>query len=98
VKRDIKRERAPEAKLHGHPIQFVILSGAGTSRSEASAESKDPYTLGKDAWGILPFFRRRLGGQGVAYLRPLEVTSKKAPRARKATEEPLGGTEIDEPF
>jgi len=31
---------------------------------------------------------------------PLEVTFKKAPKARKATEEqmPLGGTEIDEPF
>jgi len=28
-----------------HAIQFVILSGAGTSRSEASAESKDPYVL-----------------------------------------------------
>jgi hypothetical protein len=26
-------------------IQPVILSGAGTSRSEVSAESKDPYVL-----------------------------------------------------
>jgi hypothetical protein len=39
-----------------HPIQFVILSVAGTSRSEAPAESKDPYTLncGKKCQGILP--------------------------------------------
>jgi hypothetical protein len=41
-----------------------------------------------------------LTGEGVAYPRLLEVTFKKAPRARKATEEqmPLGGTEIEEPF
>jgi len=41
-----------------------------------------------------------LAGKGVAYSRLLEVTFKKAPKARKATEEqmPLGGTEIDEPF
>jgi len=41
-----------------------------------------------------------LVGKGVAYSRLLEVTFKKAPKARKATEEqmPLGGTEIDEPF
>jgi len=37
---------------------------------------------------------------GVAYPWLLEVTFKKAPRARKAAEEqmPLGGTEIEEPF
>ena len=36
--------------------KHVILSGAGTSRSEAPAESKDPYTLsgGKDALGNFP--------------------------------------------
>jgi hypothetical protein len=41
-----------------------------------------------------------LAGKGVAYPRLLEVTFKKAPKARKATEEqmPLGGTEIEEPF
>ena len=27
------------------PLDPVILSGAGTSRSEVPAESKDPYTL-----------------------------------------------------
>jgi DNA modification methylase len=41
-----------------------------------------------------------LAGKGVAYPRLLEVTFKKAPKARKAAEEQmaLGGTEIDEPF
>jgi len=41
-----------------------------------------------------------LAGKGVAYPRLLEVTFKKAPKARKATEEqmPLGGAEIEEPF
>jgi len=41
-----------------------------------------------------------LAGKGVAYPRLLEVTFKKAPKARKATEEQmaLGGAEIDEPF
>ncbi len=41
-----------------------------------------------------------LAGKGVAYPRLLEVTFKKAPRARKATEQQmaLGGTEMDEPF
>jgi len=41
-----------------------------------------------------------LAGKGVAYPRLLEVTFKKAPKARKATEEqmPLGGTEIEGPF
>jgi len=41
-----------------------------------------------------------LAGKGVAYPRLVEVTFKKAPKARKATEEqmPLGGTEIEEPF
>ena len=41
-----------------------------------------------------------LAGKGVAYPRMLEVTFKKAPRARKAAEEQmaLGGAEIDEPF
>jgi hypothetical protein len=36
----------------------------------------------------------------MAYPRLLEVTFKKAPKARKPTEEqmPLGGTEIEEPF
>src|SRR5208282_454253 len=40
----------------GNPIQFVILSGAGTSRSEVPAESKDPMliALSKDASGISP--------------------------------------------
>src|SRR6266446_1217338 len=33
----VSRERVPV-------LQFVILSAAGTSRSEAPAESKDPYT------------------------------------------------------
>jgi len=60
VKRDVKREAAgkhqvfrgevlqeilsPESQATWTPIQFVILSGAGTSRSEVPAESKDPYT------------------------------------------------------
>jgi hypothetical protein len=41
-----------------------------------------------------------LAGKGVAYPRLLEVTFKKAPKARKAMEEQmaLGGTEIEEPF
>jgi len=41
-----------------------------------------------------------LAGKGVAYPRLLEVTFKKAPRARKAAEEqmPLSGAEIEEPF
>jgi DNA modification methylase len=41
-----------------------------------------------------------LAGKGVAYPRLLEVTFKKAPKARKAAEEQmaLGGTEIEEPF
>ena len=41
-----------------------------------------------------------LAGKGVAYPRLLEVTFKKAPKARKATEEqmPLGGAQIEEPF
>jgi len=41
-----------------------------------------------------------LAGKGVAYPRMLEVTFKKAPKARKATEEQmhLGGAEIEEPF
>jgi hypothetical protein len=41
-----------------------------------------------------------LAGKGVAYPRLLEVTFKKAPKARRAAEEQmaLGGTEIDEPF
>jgi hypothetical protein len=41
-----------------------------------------------------------LAGKGVAYPRLLEVTFKKAPKARRAAEEQmaLGGSEIDEPF
>ena len=41
-----------------------------------------------------------LAGKGVAYPRLLEVTFKKAPKARKVAEEQmaLGGTEIEEPF
>ena len=41
-----------------------------------------------------------LAGNCVAYPRLLEVTFKKAPKARKATEEqmPLGEAEIGEPF
>jgi hypothetical protein len=36
--------------------KIVILSGAGTSRSEVPAESKDPYTLSRPQvrQGILP--------------------------------------------
>ena len=43
-----------------HPIQVVILSAAGTSRSEAPAESKDPciLTVRKEALGNSP---RKLG-------------------------------------
>jgi len=43
-----------EASDHPHPV--VILSGAGTSRSEVHAESKDPYTLpqAEDASGSSP--------------------------------------------
>ncbi len=41
-----------------------------------------------------------LAGKGVAYPRLLEVTFKKAPKARRAAAEQmaLGGTEIEEPF
>ena len=41
-----------------------------------------------------------LAGKGVAYPRLLEVTFKKAPKARKAAEEQmaLGGTDVEEPF
>jgi hypothetical protein len=49
--------RAGQFSVLSHPIQVVILrSGAGTSRSEVPAESKDPYTLsgGKDASGNFP--------------------------------------------
>ena len=43
-------------RLSAIPFQVVILSGAGTSRSEVSAESKDPYIFrsGKDASGSSP--------------------------------------------
>jgi site-specific DNA-methyltransferase (adenine-specific) len=40
-----------------------------------------------------------LAGKSVAYPRLLEVTFKKAPKARKATEEQMAlGGEIEEPF
>jgi site-specific DNA-methyltransferase (adenine-specific) len=41
-----------------------------------------------------------LAGKKIEYPRLLDVTFKKAPRARKAAEEqmPLGQTEIEEPF
>ena len=41
-----------------------------------------------------------LAGKTIEYPRLLDVTSKKAPKARKAAEEqmPLGETEIEEPF
>jgi len=51
---------------HSHPIRVVILSGAGTSRSEVPAESKDPYTFfgGKDASGRVPNSSRTLRSVG----------------------------------
>jgi hypothetical protein len=41
----------------GNSIHFVILSAAGTSRSEAPAESKDPYILRAQQEDIREFSR-----------------------------------------
>ncbi len=55
-----------------HQSKRVILSGAGTSRSEAPAESKDPYTLSlrKNASGNPPR-ALGLGSAGAPSLRVL---------------------------
>jgi hypothetical protein len=43
------------------PIQSVILSGAGTSRSEVSAESKDPYLTDRSHRRVREFSPWRSG-------------------------------------
>ena len=55
----------PRASGNRRPQQSVILSAAGTSRSEVPAESKDPYLLIQDTpQGILP--AHRVSSKGMA--------------------------------
>src|ERR1700752_2492782 len=80
VKAHIGAEVTSEPLTHvilGDPHSSVILSGAGASRSEAPAESKDPYSLHSSKKAEIPRSARNDNTSGPpAFRLPLLVASR----------------------
>ena len=77
----------------GQFFNIVILSGAGTSRSEVPAESKDPYSLRQHLKEFFPRLVRHLGttapGAARHEKKDAALTSQESQRCNR-TRHPLG--------
>src|ERR1019366_7136018 len=71
-------QRLEDVVAGSGPIQSVILSGAGTSRSEVPAESKDPYRTDRSQRRVVEFSPSIVLGIG-------ECADGRLPRRRHAT-------------